>query len=89
MERLSARQLQVLAAIARGHTTKEIGHELGIRERTVKWHVARLMRKLNASGRPELVAIAFERGLLSDVHCDDRASGELASDEPRPVIRGR
>jgi DNA-binding CsgD family transcriptional regulator len=44
--------------------SKQIARSLGITERTVKFHVASLMRKLEADNRAQMVAIAAERGLL-------------------------
>jgi DNA-binding NarL/FixJ family response regulator len=52
------RQSQVLALLEKGATNKEIAIELGLRERTVKAHVKELMRRLNASNRTQVVAIA-------------------------------
>jgi DNA-binding CsgD family transcriptional regulator len=64
VRKLSPRERQILALVAHGQTTKEIASGLGIGERTVKWHVAHLFRKLGASSRAEAVAIAFDQGVL-------------------------
>jgi DNA-binding NarL/FixJ family response regulator len=61
---LSARELQVLAQMALGKSNKEIGQALHISEYTVKNHVKTVLKKLNAIGRTEAVAIASERGLI-------------------------
>ncbi|HYR94241.1 MAG TPA: helix-turn-helix transcriptional regulator [Methylomirabilota bacterium] len=74
MDALSPRQRQVLEGIARGRTTKEIAYALGIRERTVKWHISRVIRNLGANSRSEAIAIAFEQGLLRDLHGVERDS---------------
>ena len=51
----TARELEVLAGVARGLTNAEIGRELFISETTVKFHVGNLMRKLDVSRRAEAV----------------------------------
>ena len=63
-ERPTGRELEVLRAVARGLTSREVADELVIAESTVKTHVQSLMRKLNAANRAELVAEAMRRRLL-------------------------
>lgn len=58
---LTAREAQVLDAIADGLTNKAIARRLGISLHTVKFHVESVFRKLNASTRTEAVARARER----------------------------
>lgn len=48
---LTVREEQVLRLIARGHSNKQIGHELGIAERTVKAHVGHLFRRIDVRDR--------------------------------------
>jgi two-component system NarL family response regulator len=62
---LSQRENQVLQGLGLGKTNKEIAEALCIGEGTVKHHVKSILRKLNAIGRAEAVAIAIRRGLLS------------------------
>lgn len=57
MARLTPRETQVLRLIAHGMPSKAIAGELGIKERTVRWHVARIFAKLNATSRAEAVAV--------------------------------
>jgi DNA-binding NarL/FixJ family response regulator len=57
-ERLTQRQREVLEGVARGLTNREIAGRLIISERTVKAHVKELMRRLGASNRTQVVAIA-------------------------------
>lgn len=52
--RLTARERQVLNLILLARSNREIAHELGIEERTVKAHVGRLMRKTGAENRIDL-----------------------------------
>ncbi|MFM8634447.1 MAG: response regulator [Planctomycetia bacterium] len=61
---LSDRELEVLGLVRQGFTNKEIGRLLAISERTVRWHMASLMEKLDASDRAQAVARGFELGLL-------------------------
>ena len=62
---LSKRELQILKQMALGKSNKEIGQVLYISEYTVKNHVKSILRKLNAIGRTEAIAIASERGLVN------------------------
>jgi DNA-binding NarL/FixJ family response regulator len=62
---LTARELEVLKMLVAGRSNKEIGVPLGIEERTVKAHVARLMRKVGAKNRIMLSVQAIERSLVT------------------------
>ena len=61
---LSGREIEILRYVALGETSKEIAMRLGIRERTVNWHLARAYEKLGATSRAEAVAIAIEAGIV-------------------------
>jgi DNA-binding NarL/FixJ family response regulator len=63
-EGLSGRERQVLRLVADGLANKQIARELAVSERTVKFHVASLFRKLGADNRAQAVALAVQRGLL-------------------------
>lgn len=63
-ERLSRRELQVLECLTQGKSNKEIARELDIREPTVKLHVKKLYRKINANNRTQAAMIAKEAGLF-------------------------
>jgi DNA-binding NarL/FixJ family response regulator len=60
----TARQLEVLQLIARGQQNKQIAHELGIAERTVKLHVTALLDALGARNRTHLLVVARDSGLV-------------------------
>jgi DNA-binding NarL/FixJ family response regulator len=62
---LTKRELEVLSLIKKGHTNSQIGQQLFIAERTVKFHVSAILSKLNAETRTEAVDIGLKRGLLS------------------------
>lgn len=62
---LSERELQILRQMAVGKSNKEIGQVLYISEFTVKNHVRAILKKLNAIGRTEAIAIASGRGLIN------------------------
>ena len=61
---LTARELEVLAAMADGASNKVIARRLGISYHTVKFHVAAILAKLDAESRTEAVARAAHLGLV-------------------------
>lgn len=61
---LTAREREVLALLSDGLTNGQIGRALFISPKTASVHVSNLIAKLGASGRTEVVAIAYRRGLL-------------------------
>lgn len=61
---LTAREVEVLQAVARGRTNAQIGRELSIGEATVKTHLLRAFVKLGVADRTHAVTVAMERGLL-------------------------
>jgi len=63
-EALTPREVQVLAAVARGLSNPDIGRELFIGEATVKTHLLRVFAKLGVDDRTRAVTVAMERGIL-------------------------
>lgn len=63
-EALSDRERQVLGLVARGLNNTEIAETLGLSPLTAKTHVSRIMGRLGARDRAQLVIIAYESGLV-------------------------
>ena len=64
LDRLSAREREVMRLIARGYQYKEVAKELFISIKTVETHVSSVLRKLQLSSRHELTAWAMGRRLI-------------------------
>ncbi|MBW7861494.1 MAG: response regulator transcription factor [Rhodocyclaceae bacterium] len=63
LDKLTPREREILALIARGQSNKEIARELAVAESTVKIHVQNLLRKLSLSSRVQAAVYAVEHGL--------------------------
>jgi len=62
---LSARETEILQAIAEGLTNKGVGERLSISEATVKNHVTSILRKLAVNGRTQAVLFALKQNWIS------------------------
>lgn len=62
---ITARELEILEAIAAGLSTREIAEKLYVSENTVKTHSSRLFEKLDAKRRTQAVQRAKEAGLIA------------------------
>jgi DNA-binding NarL/FixJ family response regulator len=61
---LTQRETEVLTLVARGSSNQEIGTALFVTPATAKTHVSRLLMKLGARDRAQLIVIAYETGLV-------------------------
>ncbi len=64
VERLTTREMEVFALVVTGMLNKQIAGELGIGEKTVKVHRARVMEKMKAGSVAELVRLADRAGVI-------------------------
>ncbi|WP_425404072.1 response regulator FixJ [Hwanghaeella sp.] len=64
LDRLTAREREVLEKVALGHPNKVIAYDLGISPRTVEIHRARVIEKLQAKNLSHLVRIAIAAGII-------------------------
>jgi DNA-binding NarL/FixJ family response regulator len=74
---LTERELQMVAMIGRGLVAKEIAHELGISEKTVRNHISNIYRKLKVFDRSQIVLYALKKGLA--------ATDLVPAEEQRPA----
>ncbi len=65
LEQLTARQREILQLIAEGQNTKSIGSLLNVSPKTVEYHRAQLMERLNIYDIPGLVRFALRSGLVA------------------------
>ena len=64
LDSLTEREREVLVLIARGRTNSDIAGYLFVAEATVKTHVGRILAKLGARDRVQIVVTAYETGLM-------------------------
>jgi DNA-binding NarL/FixJ family response regulator len=62
--RLSQRELEIIAAIAKGRSSKEIARDCSVTAKTVCNHISNIYGKLNIKDRGQLVMYAVQEGLL-------------------------
>ncbi len=63
---LSPREREIVIQVARGRLSKQIAHDIGIAEATVKVHRSRAMQKMKAGSLPELGRMADKLKLMPD-----------------------
>ncbi|MFJ9468170.1 response regulator [Streptomyces caniferus] len=68
VEGITDREREVLTLVGRGRSNTEIAEDLFITVATAKSHVSRLLSKLGARDRVQLVITAYERGLVAPPH---------------------
>jgi DNA-binding NarL/FixJ family response regulator len=64
LDSLTPREHEILVAVAEGRSNSEIAEQFFLSESTVKTHVGRVLQKLDARDRVQLVIYAYEHGLL-------------------------
>jgi FixJ family two-component response regulator len=74
MRTLSRREAEVLSQVVTGRLNKQIAGELGITEKTVKVHRARVMRKMQADSVADLVRMGEVLGMPADERPPSRDS---------------
>lgn len=68
LDQLTAREREVLAAVAKGLSNAELADELFMSHATAKTHVSHLLTKFAARDRAQLVVVAYETGLTKPGH---------------------
>jgi len=63
LERLSPRERQIVAAVARGLNNRDIAAAAGIAPQTVKNHLSSIFQKLEVRSRLQLAILALQHGL--------------------------
>jgi two-component system NarL family response regulator len=58
--------MKILDQAAHGLTYKEIGAQLGITERTIKYHMGEIVERLHVNNRAEAIRSARQSGLIPD-----------------------
>jgi DNA-binding NarL/FixJ family response regulator len=65
LDGVTEREREVLILVAKGMSNTEVGQHLHLTMATVKTHIGRLLSKLQARDRAQLVIVAYETGLVS------------------------
>ncbi|MGA7869825.1 MAG: response regulator [Candidatus Binatus sp.] len=78
-EFLTPREREVLVLVTSGLLNKQIGHELGTGEKTIKVHRARVMEKMRAESLAHLVVMAERLGVRPTGTDFSKAKGKLSS----------
>ena len=66
LEPLTERELYILRLLDKGHTNKEMAHELVVTTGTVKVHTNNIYRKLSVNNRQAAVTLSKALGLLAE-----------------------
>lgn len=65
-ENLTERQREVLELVARGATYKETGEALGLTERTIKYHMGRILELLHLESKAQVITYAAQKGIIDN-----------------------
>jgi two-component system NarL family response regulator len=63
---LTERQLEILELVAKGITYKEAGAALGLTERTIKYHMGKIIESLHLENRAQVIAYAVKMGIVQE-----------------------
>ncbi|MDQ1314566.1 MAG: two-component system, NarL family, nitrate/nitrite response regulator NarL [Pseudomonadota bacterium] len=63
-EKLSPREKDIIALLAKGVSNKEMAHKLNVAESTIKIHVQNILKKLHLTSRVQAAVYAVEHGLV-------------------------
>jgi DNA-binding NarL/FixJ family response regulator len=74
---LTEREREVMSLVAAGLTNEEIAERLVVSPATAKTHVSRVMGKLDARDRAQVVVLAYESGLVKPGHSPLRTEADL------------
>jgi NarL family two-component system response regulator LiaR len=72
LDRLTPREREVLAALARGRSNREIAQDLRIGEETVKSHLSAILAKLNLADRTQAALFAVRHGVVAEERQNSR-----------------
>lgn len=61
---LTDRQLEILGMVAEGKTYKEVGESLGLKERTIKYHMGKMLEYLHLENRSQVIAYASRNRII-------------------------
>ena len=64
---LTPRELEILTAVSRGLSNREVGKELFLSDQTVKFHLHRIYRKLGVANRTEATGVAHGLGVVGEL----------------------
>ncbi len=62
-DKLNDRQIEVLTLVTQGLTYREIGQQLFLSERTIKYHMGKIKEILNLKTQEQVIALAWQKGL--------------------------
>lgn len=65
IERLTPKERQVVALVARGYTYREVARDLDISVKTLESHISHIFQKIGVASRHELAALAFQTGFVA------------------------
>ena len=63
---LTARENEILRALAEGQSNKQMAQQFWLSEQTIKYHLTNIYRKLGVGSRTEAVRLAYEHGLIEN-----------------------